>query len=65
MAKEISGFMTCPIGKTPTGKQDQGSEVDVTNYAKVNTNLGGKEAISTEMRNIFGKVPSGEKRDGI
>jgi len=65
MSKEISSFMQCPIGKQPSGKQDQGSAVDVTNFVKVNTNLGPKVPIDTHMVDPFGKIPSGEKRDGI
>jgi hypothetical protein len=53
------------IGKTPTGAQDQGSEVDITNFAKVNTNLGPKVPIDSQMVSPFGKIPDGTKRDGI
>lgn len=54
-----------PVGKTPTGRQDQGSNIDVENYAKVNTGKGGKTTISTEMECPIGKPPSGEKTGGL
>lgn len=58
-------YMTDPIGKHPSGKQDQGSNIDVENFAKVNTGLGGKAPIDSLMDCPFGKIPDGTKRDGI
>lgn len=62
---EISTRMNAPLGKTPTGKQDQGSAIDVTNYAKVNEGLAGGTSISTLMDCPIGKVPKKGERDGI
>ena len=62
---QLSTFMNEPIGKTPTGAQNQGDHIDVTNFAKVNTGLGGKTSIDTHMVCPLGKIPDGTKRDGI
>ena len=62
---QISSTMNTPIGKTPTGKQDQGSAIDVTNYAKLNEGLAGGTTISTEMDCPIGHVPKSDERDGI
>ncbi len=54
------------VGKTPSGKQDQGSNIDVTNYAKVNTGKGPNTVISTEFTcDLVKKIPSGEKTGGL
>ena len=52
-----------PIGKTPTGAQNQG-DVDVKNYAQVDTGKG-STSISTEMDCPLGDVPSGSKTGGL
>ena len=61
-----SGKSDAPIGKQPSGAQDQGSAIDVTNYAQVDTGLAGKkDNISTEMVNPFGQTPTGAKTGGL
>lgn len=61
-----SGVSDNPVGKKPTGTQDQGSAIDVTNYASVDTGLAGKsDNISTEMVNPFGSTPTGAKTGGL
>jgi hypothetical protein len=62
---EIDTRMNTPIGKTPTGAQNQGDNIDVTIYAKVNTGKGGKTNIDTLMDCPLGKVPTGEKTGGL
>ncbi len=52
------------VGKKPSGEQNQGSNIDVTNYAKVNTG-GPATTISTEMNCPIGKIPSGQKNGGL
>lgn len=62
---EISspGPSNIAVGKQTSGKQDQGSNIDVTNYAKVNTGKAGSTPISSEFTcDLVTKVPSGEKQ---
>ena len=62
---EISTPMNTPIGKTPTGAQNQGNAIDVLNYAKLNEGLAGGTTIATEMDCPIGHVPKSGERDGI
>lgn len=62
---QIDTRMNTPIGKTPTGKQDQGSNIDVKIYADVNTGKAGNTSISTLMDCPLGKVPTGKKDGGL
>jgi hypothetical protein len=59
------GKETRGVGKPISGKQDQGSNIDVKNYCEVNTGLGGSGAISTEMNTPIGKKPTGAKTGGL
>ena len=55
-----------PIGKTPTGAQDQGSNIDVMNYAKVDTGKGPSTTIASEFTcDLVKKIPSGQKTGGL
>lgn len=60
----IPGPANKGVGKPTSGKQDQGSNVDVHNYCKVDTK-GPKTVISTEFECALGKIPTGEKTGGL
>lgn len=53
-----------PIGKRPSGAQDQGSNITVDNYCDVDTGKG-KAPISGEMVNPLGNVPTGGRTGGL
>lgn len=53
------------VGKTPTGAQNQGSNIDVKNYADLDTGKGPKTTIGTEMNCPLGKIPTGKKDGGL
>ena len=53
-----------PMGKTPTGAQNQG-DVEVKNYASVDTGKGPSTTIGTEMDCPLGSIPSGKKEGGL
>lgn len=53
------------VGKPTSGKQDQGSNIDVKIYSDLPTNVGPKTPISTEFECAFGDVPTGKRTGGI
>lgn len=54
------------VGKPTSGSQDQGSNIDVTNFAKVNTGQGPSTVISSEFTcDLVKKIPTGEKTGGL
>jgi hypothetical protein len=63
MSNQLSspGPSNASVAKPTSGKQDQGSNIDVTNYANVNVGKAGGTTISTQMNTPLGKIPTGGK----